>query len=369
MQALDSHFKNTALIIAIGFTIGLFMSWSLFSGDENGRVNLLHLIAVFVFLPITSLVISSSSLFFGNGINLATVLSLLPVWSNTQRRQFLLQKQLKISKWSFFYQSQLAAISFSLASLLVFFLLLVTTDINFVWRSTILSAEQIFPLLDWLASPWYFWDSAKPNLELLMSTQDSRMSLGYSNENSFGDWWPFILSAQIFYAFLLRLAAITVCLLIFKINRSSFSQQAFHLERTHMTDFEGTLDEHQVKVYRQVESSYSLNNWCGIDSEKLRLIEAKLSHGKTSVLDAGPLASYAQQMISERWQEPQLLLVKGWEPPLAELSDFMQNGNGYLMPIDWDDKGLVALPNKHLVEWKRFLLPLKNWKLLQLEGL
>ena len=73
-------------------------------------------------------------------------------------------------------------------------------------------------------------------------------------------------------------------------------------------------------------------------------------------------------MVSERWQETQLLIVKGWEPPLAELSDFMQNGRGYLLPLDWKEDDILPLSKSHLDEWRRFIKALPNWQLLQLES-
>jgi len=371
MPHIGYQVKTTNVVVIVAFMLGLFLSWGLFSGDEQGRVNLLHLVAVFVFLPIVSLLISSLSLVFGKGLNLAFLAGYIPFWSHQKRRDFLLQRQQPHSQFLFFYQSQFAAISFSLASLFTFFILLVSTDINFIWRSTLLNAEQIHPLLELLAVPWKFWPSAQPDLNLLIATQDSRLlnSNGNNIKGQFGDWWQFILAAQVFYAFSLRILVIVISLSFSKtfsrvrIGAKSSAKKLKDSQRQNLA--KAPLAE----IVNHIENDYALNNWCGISEHHLRNIEKRLTEKKTSELIAGPLASYSEQMVSERWQQTQLLIVKGWEPPLAELADFMQNGRGYLLPLDWNDEQLKSLKQIHLDEWRRFVQPLSRWQLLQLENI
>jgi len=364
-QVVTNQVNTTRLVIFVGFFLGLFVSWGLLIGDEQGRVNVLHLLIVYVFLPLVSLLVSTSTIFFGKGINLANLTSLLPLWSQAQQRAFLLQKNQHHSKWQFFFQSQLAALFFSIASLLVLLILLISTDVNFIWRSTLLNAEQIFPVLEFLASPWNFWHSAQPNLELLIHTQDSRIVTKQNTANYFSDWWQFILAAQLFYAFLLRLIAMSISLLL--VNYYSKKENKFYRVSSSKQSVSEDTPIALASIVNNFEEDYALNNWCGIDSELLQSIESKIKGNQKTVILAGPLASDSDQMVAERWQEIQLLIVKGWEPPLAELSDFMQNGNGYLLPLDWNEQGLQKLQSKHLNEWRRFVVNLPRWQLLQLE--
>ncbi|MCF6193896.1 MAG: DUF2868 domain-containing protein [Kangiellaceae bacterium] len=360
-------------IIFVGFLLGLFLSWSLMSGDQQGRVNILHLVAIYVFLPVLSLIISLFSLSFGRGLNLATISSHVPFWGSSLTRSFLRQMQQPNSKILFLYQSQLAAIAFSVASILVFFILLITTDVNFVWRSTLLNVELVYSLLDRLAMPWSFWTSAQPSLSLLEATQDSRLMQDYSEANNFGLWWQFILASQLFYAFLLRGLVSIVCKFLMLRAQSSSSIQSLGTNNRKLSKNSLSIevkDELATVIYK-IETDYTLNNWCGLSDNLVAVIEKIIQQSspnisRQSVLQAGPLASHSQQMISERWQETQLILVKGWEPPLAELADFMQNGCGYLLPLDWSEQGLQNLNADHLKEWRRFVIPLGKWQLLQL---
>jgi len=374
-MSVNSHSVTTSkTIIVVGFLLGLLLSWSLMSGDEQGRVNLLHLVAVYVFLPVLSLFVSLFSLSFGRGINLASLSSYFPFWQSNLARSFLRQKQQPNSRLLFFYQSQLAAIAFSIASLSSFFILLVTTDVNFIWRTTLLDVETVHALLDWLATPWFFWTAAQPNLSLLELTQDSRLMQDYSENNNFGQWWQFILASQLFYALLLRSLVSVACKLLIVRRQSSSSIQIFSSRKKNPSSTHATVNDSTAlaEVTHQVSSDYALNNWCGLDEKLVATIEQSIQQDSSNVsrqtnLPAGPLVSHSQQMVSERWQNTQLLLVKGWEPPLAELADFMQNGRGYLLPLDWNEESLKSLDVDHLNEWRRFILPLDEWQLLQLE--
>lgn len=54
----------------LGFCPGLVVTLSFISGDEQGRVNLLYLLILFVFLPVCGILISGLALFlpWGKGV-------------------------------------------------------------------------------------------------------------------------------------------------------------------------------------------------------------------------------------------------------------------------------------------------------------
>ncbi|MFT7133731.1 MAG: hypothetical protein ACI81O_002449, partial [Cyclobacteriaceae bacterium] len=64
-----------------------------------------------------------------------------------------------------------------------------------------------------------------------------------------------------------------------------------------------------------------------------------------------------------------VVLVKGWEPPLGELQDYLQSlvTGSYLLPVDWDESGVRRLTDVHLEEWRRFAGELDGWSVLQPE--
>jgi hypothetical protein len=356
---------TTGPIIIVGLFVGALLSWGVLTGDSQGRVNLLYLIAIYVLLPILSMLVSLTSLALNKSANFAGLLASLPVWPTSKKVQLQKQKQHPDSRLVLFYQSQLAAISFSLASLLIFLLLLLTTDINFVWRSTILDAEQIFPLLSLIATPWFYIESAQPSLELLTATQDSRINNNQLMAASASAWWQFVLATQVVYALLLRSLMVVASASVLRFKELKRSKSV--LVKRHRETENPLTYERELQRVSDIAEDYAVTNWAGLKDTLIEQVKLKLTGSSINDLPAGPAASYAEQLVSERWQEPQLLIVKGWEPPLAELSDYMQNGCGYLLPVDWNDDGFQKLSNTHLQEWQRFLNNLACWQLLQLE--
>ena len=65
-----------------------------------------------------------------------------------------------------------------------------------------------------------------------------------------------------------------------------------------------------------------------------------------------------------------MVLVKSWEPPLAELSDYLralpEAMQRFILPLDWDEGKVQPIREIHLDEWRRFCSTLAGWQLLQL---
>jgi len=348
-------------MVVLGAALGLILSWGVLSGDQHGRVNLLYLLFLYVLLPIASLLISLVSLLGRKGINLARLLIALPLWSAQQQSLFRKTRQLNLHKHWLLLQSQAAALAFSCASLLVFFVLLLATDINFVWRSTLLDATDLLPFLNTIALPWGFWERAQPSLVLLQATQDSRLLISGVDATRYAGWWQFILASQLYYSLLPRALVLVVA-------RLSFIHQA-------RQDLESRLQQEIIRhpitpskshvlapVVTELPSAIAINNWCGVALSLLKPL-TELDLRAENLLVAGPLATQEQQASAESWHGEQLVVVKAWEPPLGELLDFLQHGRGYLLPLDWDETGLKPPRPSHLQEWQRFVSQLPQWRI------
>lgn len=350
-SAVDNVTRLSRPILAIGFFIGLILSLSALSGDDSGRVNLLYLLLVFLLLPLLGAVISVLSLFGNKGINLARLASLLPIWSQTQKNTLRKIRQSHMDKPWLFLQSQAAALAYSAASLFVFMILLLTTDINFVWRSTLLEAEQLLPLLTFLASPWFFWDLAQPSLELLQATQDSRLTQTYSNTESFGQWWAFVLATQLVYSFFLRGMLLVIGKFwLRQLDNKKTEQQLAKSKKNAPLAKEKTSSTEAIG--HSLPSNYALNNWAGLSAEKLSQLALQPNQElHINILD------------NVQHDGQQLLLVKAWEPPMGELQDYMLDGQGLLFPINTVGGKLTPPEKKHLQEWLRFVSQIPNWSI------
>lgn len=355
--------------------LGLLLSWLGLSGDQLGRVNLFYLLFVYLLLPVLGVLVSCVSLLFGKGVNLASMASLVPLWSKPSQTLMRKLAQHSLEKPWLFYQSQLAAMAFSLASVLVFFLLLLTTDINFVWRSTILQAGDIYPLLDWLAVPWFFWEQAQPSVQLLELTQDSRLNgavIGVigggqtGGENAFGDWWRFILAVQIFYCLVLRSILLVVARFI--LTRGVTAEIDAAYSQVEPSGTVSAVSGNYKSLVLNYPSDAILNNWARIPLAMLSdFLNTEIDSDK--VLLAGPLASEQQQLEAESCKRKQLLLVKAWEPPLGELEDYLGVVGGYIFPMDWSQNQLQAVQIQHLQEWQRFVETYPRWQIVLPEAL
>jgi hypothetical protein len=341
-------------VVLIGGLIGLLLSWTVLSGDQLGRVNIFYLLLVYLFIPVLSIVFSVISLVFGKGYNLARITIAIPFWPLATQSLLRKSRQLNVDKYWFLMQSQAAAIAFSIASLACFFTLLIATDLNFVWRSTVLEPIDVLPLLELVAWPWQFWSSAQPSLWLLEMTQDSRLIASNLDNQSYGAWWKFILATQICYSLLLRI----ILLFITK----------FWLERKVNSDLElilqskisnnkplSNLEDDVAVVTHHLPENITTLNWDNIATSVWESLE-----GSKSPTDNSITVNRHQAIGIEA---EQLVIVKSWEPPLGELADYLNKGYGYVQPVDWDNSGQVKLQSKHLHEWQRFIKNLPKWKL------
>lgn len=365
MKSLDEE-RATMIsvpIIGTGLLLGLLLSWGVLSGDAQGRVNIGYLLFVYLLVPLTSLIVSVISLALGRGVNLARLAAHVPLWSPRGRTHLHQFAQRGIDKPWFFLQSQAAAVAFSLASLAVFFLQLLFTDVNFVWRSTLLSADALLPLLQAIAVPWWFWPEAQPSLSLLQATQDSRLQGVTGDVSAFARWWPFILATQLCYGLLLRglLFLAALAWLLRQARRDAMQRSVPPADAG--TGWKSGPDA-LAPVTEEIATDVALVNWAGVDEALLQQLPGLPGVADAS-LQAGPLADELAQQEAERWPGQQLLVLKAWEPPMGELSDYLQHTRGYLLPIDWRDGRLCAPRRQHLDEWRYFVRDRKGWQIYQ----
>ncbi len=348
-------------IVLIGGFVGLFLSWFVLTGDQQGRVNLFYLLFVYLFIPLVSVIASLLSLIFGKGVNLARLVSSIPILP--YRTMALIRKmhQLSLDKYWFLLQSQIAAIAFSIASLMTFFILLLATDISFVWRSTILLPADILLPLEFVAWPWNYWEEAQPSLALLEMTQDSRLASTHNGLNDFGVWWKFILATQLFYSLFLRIILVSLSSWWLKRSFQKDSGQVPQIDDHLSTNQQEEVTKLSPQI-NSLKSSLVINNWDGIPLEILTLLP-ELDLSNDNICINGWLGNEEQLLKMANFKSEQIVIVKAWEGPLGELEDFLQQGKGVILPLDWDDSGLLQPKINHLQEWQRFVNNLPNWDL------
>lgn len=343
--------------------MGLVTGFAVLSGDELGQVNLLFLLMLFGFLPVIGLLLSLGLLLRGGGRGLAGWMLELPVWPKHLTTHIL---TLGISgsrnSW-LFYQTQILTLCFAFGGLLIYFLLLLGTDINFVWRSTLLEANDILPLLEAIALPWTFWNDAQPSLELLQQTQDFRISELNGDVSNTGRWWQYIFAAQCTYNLIPR----SIMLML---ARRRYLGLAQHSEGkisdvSSIADSTNTDKESSqlASVTTSLSQAHAIVNWAGAPISCLNKV-ADILGDPVDTFEADPLT----ESIAMDSGISCVVLVKSWEPPLGELRDYLNSltasGEKVILPMDWDENSLVPIKDIHQHEWRRFCGTLENWQVL-----
>jgi hypothetical protein len=366
----QSALKQLSLGLGLlGLCLGFLAAYGVLTGDVEGRVNLLFLLLLFAFLPVAGLLLSILLLLKGGGKGLAGWILAMPLWP---RHLILALSRLGPDQgrtlW-FFYQTQILAVSFSVGCLLLYLLLLLGSDITFVWRSTLLEPADLLPALTAIGAPWRFWEEAQASLALIEQTRDFRLDSGEPSPPSVGLWWKYILAAQLTYTLLPR----SLMLLVVR------HRYRVHLHRGGLRDVPGMPSQSDVtgaaenslaSLVQSVSLPYTLLDWAGISPD----IDEQIQHllgDAAGIHRIGPLQD--QPAPHSPADHALVVVVKSWEPPLAELADCLNeydsNADKLILPLDWSDAGLRQPAPAHVDEWRRFAATLSGWQVLQLEAL
>ena len=357
-------------IAVVAAIAGIFSTVAVTAGDSAGRVNLMYLVLLYVVLPLLSLVLLALFSVLKKPPLLVGVIARLSLWPSSWREALPeLKRERRFQSW-LFCQSQKAMLSFNLGCLVSFVTLLLFNDLSFVWRSTLLTAEDIYPFLSLIASPWAFIESAQPALELLVSTRDSRLVAHPAGGAEYGLWWKFLVAAQLCYGTLPRL------MLLWLANYRFNALPAQPVEA--VMPVTGPLvnrapEAPSLAQVKRVESGtampqpYCLVLWADLPQSLVDEVTDQMGLPEQT-FHAGPHGEMEQELAAEADSRSKLVLVAAWEPPLGELNDFLQQGHGALMPLDWRDNAFTQVSALHLNEWRRFCHPLEQWQLLQLDN-
>ena len=366
MQKNEHFLRLRSHSVALGLialTLGLLASVAVLSGDDFGRVNLLYALSLFALLPSIGLVVTLLLLFLGRRSGIAALLIELPLAPKTLTSLLLTQRNGVRRQTALFSLSQSLVLAFATGNLLGFVLMLLATDVSFVWRSTLLDAATLFPILDTLASPWRWWQAAQPSLEMLNQTQDFRLRGALLEGNYVGQWWQFLLAAQLCYSIVPR-----ALLWLFANNKFKRAAQLQDSEQD---------PSHQLAVVTPAPESDKLAASvseipanavlfdCAHTSDAL-LSKIEKSLRVSASYKAPTSFDFTLDGISPTSTPSFVVVVRSWEPPLAELADSIlaaftaeQRQNLFIAPIDWESNQhqgdhLIQPTVAHTQEWRRF---------------
>jgi hypothetical protein len=409
----------SVLLSLAGVLLGTTTTWALFTYDGTGRVNVVAVLAVLVGLPTLFLVgfllavlprralemlpglpaLSAAAQGLSPGKLARPLRRLLPRDARDAIEQVLrIWRQHHtlygaLQKWTILRWSQLLAVWYLAAALVVMITLVVFTDLAFGWSTTLTSgqAQEDARILHTgtsaMAAPWQWaWEIARPSLELIEETRyfravGGRLSLGQAAR--LGAWWPFVLMSVLTYALLPRLLA-----LILASGAQQRAARAALLETPGLTA--ALRRVHRLRIETQAETPEigradgpimdatteaappehgyaAVINWAQVPvpDEDLRLrFGAQAVHHAGGARPVEEEPAVVQALASSSGEGGVLVVVKAWEPPLLELLDFLQAVRRELgrqrpivvLPVGADDGSSITVPRPdHLQVWQKKL--------------
>lgn len=361
------NLKQLSLVfILIFFVFGTSISGTIASGDELGRVNLLHFIGLFVLWPFISFVLLIIFKFLPNQRSFIIIKTMinLPVWAKSVKSQLVeLKRDQRFNAW-LFLQSQLSVLAFSIGCLISFLAVLLFSDVAFVWRSTLLESHHVLPVLEFIALPWSMFDIAQPAQWLVNATQENRMvtfnpAINPTSNSSHGTWWQFLLLAQVTYALIPRLLSTLFAFISFK------QLPVFQHSIIGSNDSANRVIESPqlstVLTQRPTLEHYNLCCWLALNDELTMQIINRFDHQPNKTFQVGFHGHDEDKALLDN--TTQLLLVAAWEPPMGELKDYLEQSSGIVMLIDHKDGIFQPISDHYIDEWRRFCATLKHWSL------
>jgi uncharacterized protein DUF2868 len=291
-------------------------------------------------------------------------------------------------------------VCFGLAGVATLLVLVVIQDLAFGWSTTLSTgADDYHRLLAALAWPWqHLWPAAVPDLSLVEATRFFRAegADAQTAPERWGQWWPFMVMVWLVYVVVPRLMGLALAQ--WQIHRGARKALARHpgmmaLEYRMETptvdtgndhhDAADSPDEETAARCRDLPDSQILICWAGAcdpelpDSLSSGHLMTESAGGQRSLDDDLSTIERCGELLAKQNKPAVTLVTRAWEPPIAELADFIDQARQRwpkktrvaLLPLAAAPK-LVASPSQ-LAQWLRFTERLKDNRVFvsQPEGL
>ncbi len=263
------------------------------------------------------------------------------------------------------YGQELGAL-FASGAIAAFMVLLSVTDFSFVWGSTFTVSDRVVEILTrGLSAPWHsVFPAATVSPETIAETRflPAQRDLGGMPADSRRAWWPFLFACLLCYTLLPRLLLWMACLLGFRRQlRGSLLglpgvNSVLARMRSPVVETRALEPEAPAPADERFGRS-ALLDWAGAlealseeQSRGLPLQDRQLAGLGSPADDVAAISA-----IRESGADQLLVLVRGWEPPMADLADVLAE----VSPVQECILLLASLPGRELGaaqvgDWQRF---------------
>ncbi len=305
-----------------------------------------------------------------------------------------------VQKWALLRWSQLFALCFQVTALVAALLLVVFTDLAFGWSTTLTTgdaardAERVHRITSFVATPWsWFVPDAQPSLALIQQSRYFRVvseRVSPAQAAQLGGWWQFVVLTIAIYGVLPRVLTLAVAharllaaargaviagpglsAVLRRLHRARIETAAIEPESA--TQNESPLESPGRIFHRAAGNVRTVINWSAVPLAPGVLAAA---FPDAQLLAAGGAASVEQDAALIRrlgaadGSGDVLVLVKGWEPPLMEILDFLnalranlsgESAEIVVLPVGLDpDHGMIAAPPAHFKLWRDKLATIRD---------
>lgn len=277
--------------------------------------------------------------------------------------------------------AQAGGLAFAVAGLLTLLFSVVIQDLAFGWSTTLDTAtNSYYQLVGAIASPWAGWlPAAAPSADLVADTRFYRLGEAAltPDPGRWGAWWPFIAMTWLVYVVLPR--ALLLILARWHLHHKGQRALMAHpgmaalqwrmesplLETGSNTPDSGVVPDHEASQTRPLPATRLAVRWAGAGevSQLHNLLESPavlVAAGGRQRLDDD------QQALADLARERQtgdrtvVVIARGWEPPTAELADFLEEARDALPGIQLALLPLGQNPEKPLsafqqAQWQRLI--------------
>lgn len=330
----------------LAFVFGCAGMATFLLASANGLVNVFMFLLLFVVVQLLLCLVAAVVMWRTIRGNQPLVLPVNPARLLVSRlfpdKRYLREAQSVVRLVFLRYGQEFGAI-FTLGAIAAFFVVLALSHFTFVWGSTFeLSDGFVERMTTVVASPWSaVLPEATVAAQLIADTRfhPAISQLSPEKIDSMRGWWPFLIMATITYALLPRLL-LWLCSRIFYTRhmRSAFtgfpgSERVLARMKAPLvrTQGEGGGDIPAVRAAPcATDEHLLLLNWANaLTPEDAGRFDAFAAVADGSIVNAG-LGSLPEELerlggkLSKR-VEHLYVAVKSWEPPMADLADFLAN--------------------------------------------
>lgn len=356
------------LIVAVAFVLGWASAMAIFHYNGTHPVNVVRVLAFYVGLQLVLVLLTVLASLPGDRLGFQRALRLLSpgrlitllirILPQRYRESFDLalgsgqaHRALygRLEKWVVLAVAQGFAVFFNVGAVLGVLQLIIFSDLAFGWSTTLtVSPEQFTQLIHALALPWsWLLADARPDAAMIEATRYFRAQEHIAQDTEslqqLGGWWPFLLAAMVTYGLLPRVVLLVVGKwrawaalrdavlhapgvprLLDRLNAEIVESRAADPE-TYQGDDRPPAAHHTPGPVQPA----AVIAWAGFSTEAVCALTGGgdpnlvLRAGGGSLDDDRRAAEAAAELSTHRPHGTVLVVVKSWEPPVLDLTDFL----------------------------------------------